>query len=181
MKTTYFLLTLFIILTSYGIQAGVQYTYPLCLLKDCRNVITTTYTGTITSTSKKTLKVTYDNSKGKTAFEKTYSFSDTTSRSMSASPSVGAKILSAEVKASLGGEASYSRTQSFSYTVKIPAGKIGRVYVSQRTDVAKFRHVIQPQEKPLGDPVSNYKNVSGMKTEYSTVTTKSPVYNFETN
>ena len=181
MKTTYFLLTLFIILTSYGIQAGVQYKNYLCALKDCRNMISTTYIGTSSSTSKKTLKVSYDNSKGTTSFSNTYTFSETTSRSMSASASVGASILSAEVRASIGGEASYSRTQSYSYTVTIPPGKIGRVYVSQKTEVAKFRHVIQPQQKVLGEPNSKYKNVSGMKTEYSTVTTKSPVFSFETS
>ena len=181
MKTTYFLLTLFIILTSYGIQAGVQYTYPICLFKDCRTMISTTYTGTTTSTSRKSLKTTYDNSKSKVAFDNTYTFTETTSRSMSASASVGANILGVEVGATLGGSASYSKTQSYSYSVKIPAGKIGRVYVSEKTEVAKFRHVIQPQEKGLGEPASKFHNVAGMKTEYSTVTTKSPVFSLETN
>ena len=98
---------------------------------------------------------------------------------MSASASVGASILSAEVRATLGGEASYSRTQSYSLHVKIPAGKIGRVYVSERIEVAKFRHVIQPQKQGPGD--KDFKNELGMRQEFSTVTTKSPVYSLETN
>jgi hypothetical protein len=181
MKSTYFLLTLFIILTSYGIQAGVQYQYPFCILKYCRTVISTTYLGTTPSTSKRTLKATYDNSKGKTDVENTYQFSETVSRSMSASASVGASILGAEVGATLGGSASYSRTQGFSYKVTIPAGKIGRVYASEKTETARFRHVIQPQEKGLDEPDSKYRNVPGMKQEFSTVTTKSPVFSFETS
>ena len=88
----------------------------------------------------------YDNSKGKTAVEKTYYFSEKTSRSMGAGASVGT-ILGAEVRASLGGDASYSRTQSYTYKVIIPAGKIGHIYVSEKTSLAKFRHVIQPQIK----------------------------------
>ena len=181
MKATYFLLALLIILTSYGIQAGVQYTYPICFFKECRNMISTTYTGTTSSTSGKSLKVSYDNTKGKTMLQNTFTCSEPTTRSMSASPSVGANILSAEVRASLGGEASYSRTQTFSVQVNVPVGKIGRVYVSQRTDVAKFRHVIQLQQKETGEPDSKYKNIQGMNTEFSTVTTKTPVFSVETN
>ena len=180
MKTTYFLLTLFIILTSYGIQAGVQYTYPFCFLIDCRNVISTTHTGTTTSTSGRSLKVTYDNSKSKVAFDNTYTFKETISRTMSASASVGANILGIEVGASLGGSSSYSKEESFSYSVKIPAGKIGRVYVSVKTEIAKFRHVIQEQQKGLGEPDSKF-TTKNTKIEFSTVTTKSPVYSFETN
>ena len=142
-------------------------------------MISTTYLGTTTSTSRKTLKTTYDNSKSKIPFENTYTFSETTSRTMSASASVGASILSAEVKASIGGEASYSRTQSYSAQVRVPAGKIGRVYVSEKTEVARFRHVIQPQKQRPGD--NDFKNELGMQTQYSTVTTKSPVFSLETN
>ena len=182
MKTSYFLLTLFIILTSYGIQAGVQYEYYLCILKDCRKQISTTYTGTTTSTSRKVLKFTYDNSKSKVAFENTYSFSETTSRSMSLGAQVSANTLGIEIGASIGGTSSYSRTESYSYRVNIPPGKIGRVYASEKTEVAKYRHVIQHQDKPLYTPDSAYKNVKGgMSIEFSTVTTKSPVFSLETN
>ena len=181
MKTIYFLLTLFIILTSYGIQATTQYQYPFCVLKYCRTVISTTYLGTTTSTSRKILKNTYDNSKSKVAFENTYTYTETTSRSMSASASVGGSILGIEVGATIGGSASYSRTQSYSYKVRIPAGKIGRVYLSEKTEVARYRHVIQPQEKGLGEPDSKYRNSGSMRTEFSTVTTKSPVFSLETN
>ena len=145
---------------------------------DCRNIISTTHTSTTTSTSGRTLKVTYDNSKSKVAFDNTYKFQETISRSMSASASVGANILGIEVGASLGGSSSYSREESFSYSVKIPAGKIGRVYASEKTEIAKFRHIIQPQQKSLSDP---WKNSGGMKVEISTVITKSPVYSLETN
>ena len=182
MKTSYLLLTLFIILTSYGIQAGVQYEYYLCILKDCRKQISTTYIGTTTSTSRKTLKFTYDNSKSKVTYEHTYSISETTSRSMSLGAQVGAKILGVEIGASIGGSSSYSRTESYGYKVRIPPGKIGRVYVSEKTEVARYRHVIQHQDKALGAPVSAYKNVPGqMTTSFSTVTTKSPVFSLETN
>ena len=182
MKTTYFLLTLFIILTSYGIQASVQYEYYLCVFKDCRKQISTTYTGTSTSTSRKVLKFTYDNSKSKVVFENTYTFSETNSRSMSVGAEVSAKTLGIEIGASIGGSASYSRTESYSYHVKIPPGKIGRVYASEITEVAKYRHVIQHQDKGLGEPDSKYKNVpGGMSTSYSTVTTKSHKFSLETN
>ena len=182
MKTSYLLLTLFIILTSYGIQAGVQYEYYLCIGKDCRKQISTTYTGTSTSTSGRVLKFTYDNSKSKVTFEHTYSFSETVSRSMNAGAQVGAKILGIEIGASIGGSTSYTRSQSYSYHVKIPPGKIGRVYASEITEVARYRHVIQHQDKALGEPDSKYKNVpGGMSTSFSTVTTKSHKFSLETN
>ena len=180
MKSIYFLLTLFIILTSYGIQAGVQYVKQTCTQFECRKVITTTYVGSTTSNSRKIEKASYDNSKGKTALEKTYSFSLSTSRTMSASASVGTTVLGKEVKASLGGDASYKRTQNYSYKVKIPAGKIGHIYLSEKTSIAKFRHVIQPQIK---EGQQNWKNNpnSSMKVEFSTVTTKTPEFSLATN
>ena len=182
MKTTYFLLTLFIILTSYGIQAGVQYQNFFCVFYDCRYMISTTYTGTRSSTSKKILKTTYDNSKGKIPFENTYDYSETTSRTTSASATVGANILGIEIGASLGGSTSYSITQNYNFHVNIPAGKIGRVYLSEKTEVATFRHVIQTQTKAWGEPESKYKNEKGsVRTEFTTVTTKSPVFSLETN
>ena len=88
MKTTYFLFTLFIILTSYGIKAGVQYINgPICFTYDCRRMITTTYTGSSESLSGKVEKTTYDNSKNNVAMEYTYTSSETSSRSSSAAPS----------------------------------------------------------------------------------------------
>ena len=184
MKTTYFLLTLFIILSSYGIQAGVQYLdTPLCCVHDCRTMITTTYVGSSSMISGKTLKVSYDNSQGKVTYENTYTFTETTSRIMNASPTIGAKFLSQEVKASLGGETSYTRTETYRYSVKIPPGKIGRVYVTEKTTIANFRHVIQPQIREFG--LNNWKADPNpgapMRIEYSTVTTKSPEFSLEIN
>ena len=176
MKAIYFLLTLFIILTSYGIQAGVQY---INQNDSNRKMITTTYVGSTTSSARKFEKATYDNSKGKSAYEYTYSFSETTSRSMSPSVSVGTNILGAEVKASLGGLSSYSKTQSYSFHVKIPAGKIGHIYVSEKTSLAKFRHVIQPQIKD--GQIWKNNPTSSMKIEFSTVTTKTPEFSLVTN
>ena len=110
-------------------------------------MISTTYISNTTSTSKKDLKVSCDNSKSQKEFEKTYTFSEATSRTMNPSVSVGPLALRAEIRTTLGGEASYNRIQSYSYTVKLPPGKKGRVYVSEKTEIIKFKHVIQPQEK----------------------------------
>ena len=138
--------------------------------------------GTTTSTSGKVLKFTYDNSKSKVVFETKYSISETTSRSMSLGAQVSADTLGKEIGASIGGSASYSKTQSYSYPVRIPPGKIGRLYVSEKTEVARYRHVIQHQDKALGTPDSAYKNVPRQTAiSFSTVTTKSPVFSLDTN
>ena len=144
-------------------------------------MISTTYISNTTSTSKKDLKVSCDNSKSQKEFEKTYTFSEATSRTMNPSVSVGPLALRAEIRTTLGGEASYNRIQSYSYTVKLPPGKKGRVYVSEKTEIIKFKHVIQLQEKELGEPDSKYKNVGKMRTEFSSLTTKSPVFILEIN
>ena len=182
MKTTYSLFALFIILTFYGIQAGVQYTYPICLLRDCRNVITTTFLGNEDSLSAKTDLITIDNTGSNVNFEHTYSFSQTVSRSMTASASIGAGILGVEVKATLEGQTSYSRTETFQYKVVIPPKKTGRVFSQVKTTKSKFRHVIQPQVKEFGEKTwkKDPNPAAPMKIEYSYVYTKSPVFGMDT-
>ena len=184
MKTTYLLFTLFLILTSYGIQAAVQYKYePICLLHDCRKMITTTYTGTSTTTSRKIEKVSYDNTKGKLTVENTYKYTETSTRTSNAGATIGGKILGIEIKASIGGETSFTKSEEFTVQMKVPPGKIGRIYLSERTAVAKFRHVIQPQIREFGSTVWKTDPNPGapMRIEYSTVTTISHEYSFATN
>ena len=67
--------------------------------------------------------------------------------------------------------------------MKVPPGKTGRIYLSEKTATAKFRHVIQPQIKEFGTTVW-YKDPNPgapMKIEFSTVTTISHDYSFVTN
>ena len=177
MKTTFYLFTLFIIF--YGIQAGVQYRYPLCFINGCRTLITTTFVGSTDSYSNKAYLITIDNKGSKVNFQHTYSFSQTVSRSTSASASIGADILGAEISASLGGSSSYSRTETFQYSVTVPPGKIGRVFSRVKSTTSKFRHVFQPQIKLEGywkkDPNPN----APMKIEYSYVVSKSPVFGID--
>ena len=184
MKTAYFLLTLFIILTSYGIQGGVQYINgPWSPLRDCRRMITTTYLGTSTTTSRKVEIVSYDNTQGKTTVENTYHYSETSTRTSSAGASVGGSILGIEIKASIGGETSFSKTESFTVNMKVYPGKIGRIYLSEKRAVARFRHVIQPQVREFGTTVwkKDTNPAAPMKTEFSTVTTISHEYTFVSN
>ena len=184
MKTTYFLLTLFIILTSYGIEAGVQYINgPWSPLRDCRRMITTTYLGTTTSSSRKIEKVSYDNRQGKVTVENTYHYSETSTRTSSASASVGGSILGIEINASIGGGTSFTKTESFTVNMRVPPGKIGRIYLSEKRAVARFRHVIQPQVKEFGTTVwkKDPNPAAPMKIETSTVTTISHEYSFVSN
>jgi hypothetical protein len=184
MKTTYFLLTLFIILTSYGIQAGVQYKYePICLLHDCRKMITTTYTGTTTSSSRRIEKVSYDNTKGKLTVENTYEYQETSTRTSNAGADIGLSILGIEIKGSIGGETSFSKEEKFTVHMKVPPGKIGRVFLSEKKAIANFRHVIQPQIREFGATVWKKDPNPGapMRIVFSTVTTISHAYSFETN
>ena len=67
--------------------------------------------------------------------------------------------------------------------MKIPPGKIGRIYLSEKTSIAKFRHVIQPQIREFGSTVWKTDPYPGapMTIEFSTVTTISHEYSFVTS
>lgn len=181
MKTTFYLFTLFIILTFYGIQASVDYTYILCIGKDCRTMITTTFVSSSDSLSNKADLITIDNRGSNVNFQHTYSFSQTVSRSTTASASIGMNILGAAISASLGGSSSYSRTETFQYSVTVPPGKIGRVFSRVKSTTSKFRHVFQPQIREFSegywkkDPNPN----APMRVEYSYVVSKSPVFGID--
>ena len=144
-------------------------------------MITTTFVGSTDSYSNKADLITIDNKGSNVNFQHTYSFSQTVSRSTSASASIGMNILGAEISASLGGSSSYSRTETFQYSVTVPPGKIGRVFSRVKSTTSKFRHVFQPQINLPNegywkkDPNPN----APMRIEYSYVVSKSPVFGID--
>ena len=127
-------------------------------------------------TQKPSISVTYgqykevgslNNKQSNKAREFSYSFSAKNSRKFNAGLDMNAKILGIEVRDSLGGELSWSKTVQISNKKLIPVNKVGRAYVRDKISTAIFRHKIQIQEKVSG----KWKNKGPVRTSISKVIT----------
>ncbi len=173
-KQFLFLALLNILSLSY-VFAGVRTEGYFCLFKECRKQITTTGPKSSTSIKNRKEAGTFNNKGVQQTGSFTYSYSSTNSRKFSAGLDIGANILGAEIKASLGGELQWIKTETFAGTQRIPPNKVGHAYLSDRVTTSVFTHKIQHQEKISG----KWKNVGPVKTSKSTVTTTIPELKIE--
>ena len=159
------------ILSLYNVLASKQYENVFCLFcPPTRREI---------DTQKPSISISYGqyreagslNNKGSNkSSDLSYTYSVTNTRKFSAGLDIGANILGVEVKASLGGELSYSKTESLTGKKTIPANKVGYAYIRDKISTASFMHKIQIQEKISGV----WKNKGPVKTTISQVVTTSP-------
>jgi hypothetical protein len=163
------------ILSVSSVLAGVRTEGYFCWFKECRKKITTTGPRTSTSIQNKKEAGTFNNKGIQSYGDFSYSYSSSNSRKFSAGLDVGANILGLEIKASLGGELQWVKTETFTGTQRIPPNKVGHAYLSDRVTTAVFTHQIQHQEKVSG----KWKNVGPVKTSRSTVTTTIPELKIE--
>ena len=163
-------ITILYILSLYNVLARKQYEDLIYFFSTQRKEI---------DTQKPTISVVYgpykevgsfSNKNSNNTSEFSYTYSAQNSRKFSTGIDIGANNLVIEVKDSLGGELSWSKTISLSDKKLIPANKVGRAYVRDKISTAIFRHKIQIQEKISG----RWKNKGPAKTSISKVTTISP-------
>ena len=175
-KLIYFLLTLLIILSSSGVQAGIKYIDRPCLFcPPTRDVVITSKSSEHTSYSNWVEKGSFDNRGNQKPASFTYSYQATSSRSTNVGASVNLEIIKFEI----GGSTSFSKTDSFSGTREIPAGKVGRAYIRDKITTVKFKHVLKKQEK-----INNFwksKVNEKERVDYSTVVTTSPELKIDIN
>ena len=163
--------TILYILSLYNVLAGTQYENVNCLFcPPTRKQISTQRPSTSVSYGPFRERGSLNNKGSNKASELSYTYSVTNSRKFSVGAEIGASLLGAEVKASIGGELSYSRTESIATKKLIPANKVGHILVRDKITTAIFRHKIQIQEKVSG----RWKNKGPAKTSISKVITTSP-------
>ena len=175
-KLIYFLLTLLVILSSSGVQAGIKYIDRPCLFcPPTRDVVITSKSSEHTSHSNWVEKGSFDNRGNKMPASFTYSYQVTSSRSTNVGASVNLEIIKFEI----GGSTSFSKTESFSGAREIPANKVGRAYIRNKVTTVKFKHVLKRQEK-----INNFwksKVNEKERVEYSTVVTTTPEFKIDIN
>ena len=163
--------TILYILSLYNVLAGTQIENVFCLFcPPTRKLITTQKPSISVRYGPYTEKGSLNNKGVNKPSELSYTYSVTNSRKFSAGVDIGASFLGAEVKASIGGELSYSKTESITTKKTIPANKVGHISIRDKISTAIFRHKIQIQEKISG----RWKNKGPAKTSISKVTTISP-------
>ena len=172
------LFTLFLILCTSIVQSTTQYKYT-CLFNQCRNKITTTTATDSVSYTRYVEQCSFDNKKGVRDSVQTYTISHTSSRTASASASVGMDILGIEIKATLSGEVSYSTTKTISNQVTIPPGKVVHILLRDKRTTTVFIHHIEPQVPQNGVWVHDPNPNVSTRIERSYVTTVSPDISFE--
>ena len=167
LKATYCFFTLFVILSSYGVQAGSYTTknFGCDFFATCRNVISTTKSQSVSYTSK-IEKGIYDNRQSSIASDFSYSVSSTNSRSINRGGSIDLQIIRIE----LGSTDEYSKTETIQNTVTVPARKVGHVYVRDKITTITLTHLIREEILDNGKWKDHGKRVE--RSTSKTVTTE---------
>ena len=163
------------ILCFIGVQSSTQYidrgTTSGFIPYQLRDKVITTKNQETTTYSKWIEKGSYNNKNSKSAHTFSYSYSETNSRSFSLGAGVTKSVLSAEVNLSIGGELSWSKTDSFSGSAQVPANKVAHAFIRTKIVTTKFKHRIQKQKT---DIKGTWQNNGSEVTTYSTVISKTP-------
>ena len=163
--------TILYILSLYNVLAGIQYKRADCFLCPPTRKEITTPNPTISVTYGQYREVgSLNNKDSNRDSDLGYTYSTTNTRKYTAGIDIGANFLGIEVRASLGGELSWSKTESLSGKKTIPAHKVGHAYIRDKITTAIFRHKVQVQEKISG----RWKNKGPAKTRISQVITTTP-------
>lgn len=113
----------------------------------------------------------HDNRANKTPQTFEYSYSETNTRTFSIGSGITKTILSYEVNLSIGGELSWSKTETIAGSAEVPGNKVAHAYIRSQIKTTKFRHLIQRQKT---DITGKWKDVGTQKLSFSTITTKTP-------
>ena len=116
-------------------------------------------------------KGSYNNKENSAPQTFSYSYSETNSRSFSLGAGVTKSVLSAEVNLSIGGELSWSKTESFTGSATVPANKVAHAYIRTKIVTTEFKHRIQRQKT---DITGTWQNSGTETTSYSTIISKTP-------
>ena len=170
-KQQIFISAIFYILSLSNVLGDIQYENIFCLFcPPTRRMIDTSKPSIHTSYGNWVLKGTFNNKGINRTAEFSYQYSSTNSRKFTAGLDVGAKFLFFEVKASIGGELQWSKTDTLTGQQSVPANKVGYAYIRDRISTAIFRHKVQIQEKISG----KWKNKGPLKVTTSKVITTIP-------
>ena len=163
------------ILCFIGVQTSTQYidrgSTTGFIPYQLRDKVVTTKTQETTSYSSWVEKGSYNNKKNSSPQTFSYSFSETNSRSFTLGAGITKNILGLEVSLSIGGELSWSKTDSFTGSAEVPGNKVGHAYLRNKIVTAKFKHVIQRQKT---DIKGTWQNSGTESTSFSTVISKTP-------
>ena len=154
---------------------SVKYEGIFCLFCEARRQIRTSKPSIYTSYGNKRETGSFNNKGVNQPAEFSYSYESSNTRKFSAGLNIGFNILGAEVKASLGGELQWTKTEKFIGKQTIPANKVGHAYITDRITTAVFRHTIQEQQKISG----RWKNRGPSKSTTSKVITTTPELKIE--
>lgn len=170
-KQQIFLIAILYMLSLSNVLGAIQYqNIPCIFCPPTRRKIDTSKPSIHTSFSNWVEKGSYNNKESNRESEFSYQYSSTNSRKFTAGLDIGANFLFFEVKASIGGELSWSKTDSLTGKQSIPAHKVGYAYIRDRVSTAIFRHKVQIQEKISG----RWKDKGPVKIRTSKVVTTIP-------
>ena len=168
-----FLLTF--ILCFLDVQSSTQYidrgTTGGLIPYQLRDKVVTTKNQETISYSSWVEKGSYNNKKNTSPQTFSYSYSETNSRTFSLGAGITKNILGIEVSLSIGGELSWSKTDTFTGSAEVPGNKVAHAYLRDKIVTTKFKHVIQKQKT---DIKGTWQNSGPEVTSYSTVISKTP-------
>lgn len=148
----------------YGITGGI-----MCY--STRVKYTQTSCTSTTTKGSKTKVATIENT-GSTKATKSITLSETTSRSYSVSANIPLDIIKADVKATIGGSVSYSKTISVSASAEVPKKSSSSVYLRYDTTTTTYTYTCQKQQQNI---YGEWINVGKTYTKTLKVVTKVPV------
>ena len=163
------------ILCFIGVQSSTQYidrglTTGL-IPYQLRDKVVTTKTQETTDYSSWIERGSWDNKKNSFPQTYSYSYSETNSRTFTLGAGITKSILGVEVSLSIGGELSWSKTETLSGSTEVPGNKVAYAYLRNKIVTTKFKHVIQKQKT---DIKGVWQNNGPEVTSYSTVISKTP-------